>query len=388
MSFLDEVKSKKNAIIVVAILISTILTTTLGAATVTAYAATTDYYRVNVGEETVAVVTTPEEANAIIDGVKNHYVTDGAEVLSIKIDPAITTEIISLKKSEEPPQVTTDLNAVIEYIVTGNEEEVNYTIKAGDTVWDIATENGFTVSEIQKMNEGLDLESLMPGDVLSLTETKSMVEVTLEQQVTSEKEIPFETVKKDSDELYEGETEVETEGVKGVKKVVENIVTVNGKETSSTEVSSQVIKEAEDEVVLEGTKERPASVSGSSSGSNKNYANAPSNPSGAAIANYACQFVGNPYAYGGTSLTNGADCSGFVYAVYRACGISIPRVPTGAGYAISYSQAQPGDILVYPGHVSIYIGGGREVHAVNPRLGIAITNVGYTGPVIGVRRIA
>lgn len=390
MSFLDEVKSKKYAIIVLASLIIGVISTTLGAATVTAYAATTDYYAVKIGDETVAVTGTQEEANAIIDGVKNHYVTEGAEVLSIKCDPAITTEIMSVKKSDEAPKVTTDLKSVIDYVLTGTEEEVIYTIEDGDAVWDIASEYGFTVDEVKEMNEGVDIEGLHPGDTLNLTEYQPMVTVTVEQKVTSEKEIPFETVKKDSDELYEGETEVETEGENGSEIVTEQIVTVNGKVTSTTELSSEVTKEPVDEVVLEGTKERAVAVSGSSasSTSNKNYASAPVNASGSAIASYACQFVGNPYAYGGTSLTNGADCSGFVYAVYKACGISIPRVPTAAGYGISYSQAQPGDILVYPGHVSIYIGGGREVHAVNPRLGIAITNVGYVGPVVGVRRIA
>ena len=129
MSFLDEVKSKKYAIIVLASLIIGVISTTLGAATVTAYAATTDYYAVKIGDETVAVTGTQEEANAIIDGVKNHYVTEGAEVLSIKCDPAITTEILSVKKSDEAPQVTTDLKSAIEHVLTGTEAERIYTIE-------------------------------------------------------------------------------------------------------------------------------------------------------------------------------------------------------------------------------------------------------------------
>ena len=211
MSFLDEVKSKKYAVIVLAVLIIGVITTTLGAATVTAYAATTDYYAVKVGDETVAVTGTQEEANAIIDGVKNHYVTEGAEVLSIKCDPVMTTEVMSVKKSDEAPTLTINLVGAIDSIITGNEETVTYTVEPGDTVWDIASDSGFTVSEIQEMNEGVDLEGLYPGDTLKLSENKPLVNVTVEQKVTSEREVPFETVTKESDELYEDETKVETE---------------------------------------------------------------------------------------------------------------------------------------------------------------------------------
>ena len=103
---------------------------------------------------------------------------------------------------------------------------------------------------------------------------------------------------------------------------------------------------------------------------------------------YAKKFVGNPYVYGGTSLTNGADCSGFVYSVYKHFGVNLPRVGQSAvGKVVSYSNVKKGDILLYSGHVAIYAGNGKAVHAVNERMGIAVTSASYTGPVIGVRRI-
>ncbi len=111
---------------------------------------------------------------------------------------------------------------------------------------------------------------------------------------------------------------------------------------------------------------------------------------GKKIAMYGCQYVGNPYVAGGTSLTNGADCSGFTWRIYSDFGYSIPRNSTGqrsAGVAVgSLAEAQPGDIICYPGHVGLYIGGGLIVHASTERTGIKISNANYRG-ISAIRRI-
>jgi cell wall-associated NlpC family hydrolase len=127
----------------------------------------------------------------------------------------------------------------------------------------------------------------------------------------------------------------------------------------------------------------------SSSGGGASYS-APGSSTGSAVANYALQFVGNPYVYGGSSLTNGTDCSGFVMSVYRNFGVSLPH-SSGADRSVGYSvggvaNAQPGDIICYSGHVGIYIGNGQIVHASTARTGIKVSNVSYRS-VLAVRRI-
>ncbi|MBD5505247.1 MAG: hypothetical protein HDR09_16325 [Lachnospiraceae bacterium] len=114
-----------------------------------------------------------------------------------------------------------------------------------------------------------------------------------------------------------------------------------------------------------------------------------SSSKGQQIADFACKYIGSPYVAGGTSLTKGADCSGFVMAVYQAFGYSLPRssyAQSGAGKAVSYSEAQPGDIIYYGGHVGIYIGNGQIVHASTERTGIKITAATYRS-IVSVRRI-
>lgn len=111
---------------------------------------------------------------------------------------------------------------------------------------------------------------------------------------------------------------------------------------------------------------------------------------GQSVASYACQFVGNPYVYGGSSLTNGTDCSGFVMSVYANFGVSLPHSSSGdrsVGTAVDgLANAQPGDIICYSGHVAIYIGNGQIVHASTAKTGIKISDVNYRTP-LGIRRI-
>jgi cell wall-associated NlpC family hydrolase len=110
---------------------------------------------------------------------------------------------------------------------------------------------------------------------------------------------------------------------------------------------------------------------------------------GQAIVDFACQFIGNPYVWGGTSLTNGADCSGFVQSVFAHFGISLPRTTrdlVSVGTPVSYDQAIPGDIILYDGHVGIYMGNGQIVNAINSSQGIGILPATYTS-IVTVRRL-
>ena len=131
-----------------------------------------------------------------------------------------------------------------------------------------------------------------------------------------------------------------------------------------------------------------SSSESSSSSSSKSYS-APSGSDGSAVVSYGSQFVGNPYVYGGTSLTNGTDCSGFVMSCYSAFGVSLPHSSSAlrsVGYGVSYDEMQPGDIVCYSGHVGIYAGNGQLLHASTYKTGITYSNVNYKN-ILAIRRI-
>lgn len=140
----------------------------------------------------------------------------------------------------------------------------------------------------------------------------------------------------------------------------------------------------------EGNEESEEESDGSQEGSGSSSGSSYSGGSGSSVVDYATQFVGNPYVWGGTSLTNGADCSGFVQSVYSNFGVSLPRTSyeqQNAGREVSYSEAQPGDLICYGGHVAIYMGDGKIVHASNSRDGIKVSDNAAYRTILSVRRL-
>lgn len=162
------------------------------------------------------------------------------------------------------------------------------------------------------------------------------------------------------------------------------------------------LKKAEEErkaaeAAAAASQAKKKSTSSSSSNSSSSASQAPAmtvsggSEYGNAVANYALQFVGNPYVYGGSSLTNGTDCSGFVMSVYSNFGIGLPHSSSAdrkVGYEVEggLANAQPGDLICYSGHVALYIGNGQIVHASTAKTGIIVSNAGYR-QALAVRRI-
>ena len=155
--------------------------------------------------------------------------------------------------------------------------------------------------------------------------------------------------------------------------------------SSSSDTSSDVEYDEYGNVIDSDNTVDPDTVDTSSSSSSSS-----SSSGSSSIVDYATQFVGNPYVWGGTSLTGGADCSGFTQSVYAKFGYSLPRTSyeqQNWGTEVSYADAQPGDLICYGGHVAIYMGNGQIVHASNARDGIKVSDNAAYRTITSVRRL-
>ena len=369
------------------LLIMSMMFTVVFGFTGTAHAADqfeTELWAVVIGDEEVLYVDSEESANQVIEGLSNYYLSKGSNVLEVQFDPIIEIKKITAYIDEEFSAFssnarTIDVEEAIAKLSEGKVEYYVYKTEEGDTLKSIAKEKGISAKKLASLNFGeYDTdETIKEGTYMVLYSEVPYVEVTTVEEIISTKSIDYNTVYKKTSSLTKGTQKVKTKGVKGKQAVTEKITKVNGEDTNSELISKQTIKKPVDKVVLKGTGSVTAKA-----GKTFDFVE------GSEVVEYAKQFVGNPYRYGGTSLTNGADCSGFVYAVYKHFGIDLPRTgQSGVGKAVSYKNAKKGDILIYSGHVAIYAGNGKAVHAVNERLGIRVTSATYTGPIIGVRRI-
>lgn len=242
-----------------------------------------------------------------------------------------------------------------EYVVTG-EEAIELAKKVGKRIATVTTTTLFVRDEAS-------------------TESSVIGYVGLEDEVT---------VNEDLDGWVKVSIE---EGDGYISKDYVELTTEFVKAESKAEEEARLAKEEEARRAANAAADKKSNKESSSSGSG---ASVSGGGRGAAVASYALQFVGNPYVYGGSSLTNGTDCSGFTMSVYAHFGISLPH-SSGAQRSVGYdvgglANAQPGDLVCYSGHVGLYIGNGQIVHASTAKTGIKVSNANYR-QVLSVRRI-
>lgn len=167
-------------------------------------------------------------------------------------------------------------------------------------------------------------------------------------------------------------------------------VTAESKEEEAARLEAEAKEREEARKAARLAAEKEAAKKAANEALNNVTVSAEATEIGIEIANYACQFVGNPYKWGGTSLTEGADCSGFVMSVYANFGVELPHSSAAdrkVGYAVgSLAEAIPGDLVCYSGHVALYIGNGQIVHASTEKTGIIISNADYR-EILCIRRI-
>lgn len=367
MSIIKEIKSRKDSVLILALIVTLVLSTTIISSAMTASSSTVDYWQLKLGKKTVAVFDNESDAKNVIEQVKAKYVAKGANVEAVEIDPALTVDQITVKASDEQPKVEKDTKKLVDKLLGDEKASKTYTVQDGDTLWDIAAAFGTDVDTILAANPNVSLESLMPGDVIKFSSKSSLLTVTVKEKVTSERAVEFDTVYEDTDALYEGEEEVKTEGVQGTEKVTEVVTKSNGAVVSTKVLSAKTVKAPESAVVLRGTKAKETPVaqsSNSSSNSSSSSSRSSSSRSYAGSSSSGYSANGNTVLSAAYSqLGVGQDCTSLVSNSLAAAGIYFHGWPQQYASLGSWtSNPVPGDIVIYDTHVAIYAGGGTAVH--------------------------
>ncbi|MCX4351670.1 MAG: NlpC/P60 family protein [Lachnospiraceae bacterium] len=369
-----------------------------------------------------------ENASDIVDSIQSDVDEVAGEI--DEIDAALVETIASVElieeeiteKKEQIEETTKELEeaqAVEQEQYEAMKLRIKFMYEKGDTTYLqlLLESQGFS----DMVNKAEYIEKLYDYDRKKLQEyeearqtveqlkerlEEEMSELEAQQHELEEEKESLEIMLADRQEVYDNyevqlaqarqEAAVYRANIKKQNDEIKRLETEAAQKQSQIDAAKQAEEEARraQERALQNQQSSSSSSSSGGSSSGSNYASASSysgtGSKGQQIANYACQFIGNPYVPGGTSLTQGADCSGFVWRVYKDFGYSVPRTSyslRSAGSEVAYSNAQPGDVVCYAGHVGIYIGNGQIVHASTQKTGIKITNATYK-QILSVRRIA
>ena len=349
-----------------------------------------EYWDIKIDGKTIAVVASESEGNKVIDGVKNAYVVKGAKVDSVTFDKELKSEKHKFV-NEKAPKIDSSED-VVKKILKGVKGEQKYTIQDGDTVWDLAYENGLSYDRFVEMNKGddFDPEDIMPGDEIVISEMVPYINVTTKQTYEAEEVVAPEIEYVEDSSMYEGETKVKEEGKVGSKIVKYSQTSVNNSVSEKVALDEKVTKKSEKMVIIKGTKERSSSGASSSGSSSSGSSSVYGSGRGGAIAATARSLVGSSM-----------DCVSLVSRSLAGAGIGFSGWPEqffGLGPVVSggIPCAQPGDILIYQhtnganggahyDHVAVYIGGGMAVHGGWLGSGVVVASA-YSGSGISVVR--
>lgn len=239
----------------------------------------------------------------------------------------------------------------------------------------------------ETVQEVSDLKEVLNEEMIALEELKMNME---EQQAALENLLAQSAAKMENMESQVADASALAKKYAKTIKQQNQFIAAEEARIAAEKAAEEAANAAGSNTTNNGTGTESGSSSetagGLTGGANPSYS---TGVSGQDVVNYACQFVGNPYVYGGTSLTNGSDCSYFTQACFGHFGISLPRTSyeqRSSGQEVSYANAKAGDLICYAGHVAIYMGNGRIVHAANARQGICYTSATYR-TIVSVRRV-
>lgn len=326
-----------------------------------------------------------------VEAAVNVLPAPAAEAIVEPVDPAAVQAAADSTPAEQPEKEQTS---------GGNDPEPD-SQQPSETASEQDTTEKQTESEQESASETESTKESASGnetesateETSSESESESSTEETSSESESESatEELPSESETESSVEQLPAESQTETASQQPTESTAETAGTGEAATEESTAAAPVETESSTEQTVSESVAAETAAQSETVQAASAAASHTAVSSAGSSVAEFALQFVGNPYEYGGTSLTNGADCSGFVMSVYENFGVSLPHSSSadrnvGTEVAGGLSSAQPGDIVCYSGHVGIYIGNGQIVHASTEETGIKVSDADYRTP-ITVRRI-
>ncbi len=327
---------------------------------------------ITVNGKPVLYVGSRADANSVLSAVKQKYTVKGQNVVAkFQEDVAVTTAAVDVNSSSLMSTKT-----AITYLLSGNEKVQKYKVKKDDTDWDIAKAHGMTEKDIQKANPDIDTDVIKEGDILNLSKIEPFVHYQVTATVSGKEKTKYKTKKIETDELYKGEKQVRTKGVKGESYVTKRAVYVNGTIKKADVLEEKVIKDPKTRVLVVGDKERSEYDGGSSSSSGSDGGGSYIGGNGSLSNPLRSLNVSSPFGSRWGRLHAGIDFSGSTGTpIYAAASGTVISSGWNGGYGNAITISHGNGLVTLYGHCSaLYVSDGEHVSR-----GEKIAAVGSTG---------